>query len=461
MTAAEASGSVGAGEETPTTDGEEPNGTGLQGPLPDLVRARVVALAADSLGSMPADQLPPALKRVASFAQARRAKLAGTQIAGVLETDETFRERLALQVRAHVAELAEALEEGTTPAAADPVELAAVAYLLRPKGWKDVVERAAEVADAERHAAANREVTAQAERLRRQLDETLNELKETRERNRQQVSALKAENSELRHKLGDARTRLKGVEEAARAKEARADQVLEQAAAAAAGNEAELRRLRSRIEELEKELAAARRAGRAERDEGTLRARLLLDTLLDTARGLRRELALPPVEGAPADAVEADVAEHGARTPTGHGSLALDDPALLDQLLALPRVHLVVDGYNVTKNAWPGSSLEIQRDRLVGAMAPLAARTQAEITVVFDAADKVERPLVKRPRGVRVLYSPYGVIADDVIRQLVAAEPPGRPLVVVTSDQAVAEDVRRGGARVVASAALSKLLARS
>ena len=240
MTAAEASGSVGAGEETPTTDGEEPNGTGLQGPLPDLVRARVVALAADSLGSMPADQLPPALKRVASFAQARRAKLAGTQIAGVLETDETFRERLALQVRAHVAELAEALEEGTTPAAADPVELAAVAYLLRPKGWKDVVERAAEVADAERHAAANREVTAHAERLRRQLDETLNELKETRERNRQQVSALKAENSELRHKLGDARTRLKGVEEAARAKEARADQVLEQAAAAAAGNEAEL-----------------------------------------------------------------------------------------------------------------------------------------------------------------------------------------------------------------------------
>ena len=159
--------------------------------------------------------------------------------------------------------------------------------------------------------------------------------------------------------------------------------------------------------------------------------------------------------------VEADVAEQGARTPSSHGSLASDDPALLDQLLALPRVHLIVDGYNVTKTAWPGSSLEIQRDRLLGALAPLAARTQAEVTVVFDAADKVERPLVKRPRGVRVLYSPFGVIADDVIRQLVAAEPQGRPLVVVTSDQAVARDVQRGGARAVQSVVLSRLLGRS
>ncbi len=136
MTAAEASDSIEGGE-VPTSEGEESRSRGLEGPLPDVVRARVVALAADSLGSMPVEQLPPALKRVASFAPGRRAKLAGTQIAGVLETDETFRDRLAVQVRARVAELAQALDEGTTPAAADPVELAAVAYLLRPEGWED------------------------------------------------------------------------------------------------------------------------------------------------------------------------------------------------------------------------------------------------------------------------------------------------------------------------------------
>lgn len=461
MTQPGADGSSGGGGEAPATGAEEPRDRGLTGPLPDLVRARVVALAAESLSAMPPDQLPAALKRVASFAPGRRAKLAGTQIAGVLETDETFRDRLSVQVRTRVSELAEALDDGVTPAAADPIELAAVAYLLRPDGWEDVVERAADVADAERHASANREVLEQAERLRRQLDDATRELRETRERNRRQIATLKTENSELRHKLGDARTRLKAAEETARKAETQAEEAVTQASSTAATNEAELRRLRGRVEELEKDLAAARRAGRAEKGEATLRSRLLLDTLLETAQGLRRELALPPVEGAPADAVEADVAEHGGRTPSSHGSLAVDDPALLDQLLALPRAHLIVDGYNVTKNAWPDSSLEIQRDRLLGGLAPLAARTGAEVTVVFDAADKVERPLVKRPRGVRVLYSPFGVIADDVIRQLVSAEPPGRPVVVVTSDQAVAQDVRRGGARVVASAALSRLLGRS
>ncbi len=323
------------------------------------------------------------------------------------------------------------------------------------------MEQASEVADAERSAAASREVTQQAARLRKQLDDALGELRDTRERHRQQVATLKAENTELRHKLGDARTRAKSAEERARVAGAVAAKAEEQAATASAGSEAEVRRLRARVEELERELASARRAGRAERNEGTLRARLLLDTLLDTAQGLRRELALPPVEGAPADLVEADVAEHGAEGSSGQRSLAADDPALLDQLLVLPRVHMIVDGYNVTKTAWPELPLQAQRDRLLARLAPLVARSGAEVTVVFDAAEKAERPVVNKPRGVRVLFSPVGVIADDLIRELVAAEPRGRPLVVVTSDQEIVVDVTREGAKAIASRALSRLLARS
>ncbi|MGA8210106.1 MAG: NYN domain-containing protein, partial [Nocardioidaceae bacterium] len=188
---------------------------------------------------------------------------------------------------------------------------------------------------------------------------------------------------------------------------------------------------------------------------------LLLDTLLETAQGLRRELALPAVEGSPADAVEAQVAAEGFRAGSGHGSLPVDDPALLEQLLGLPRVHLVVDGYNVTKAAWPQLSLEQQRDRLLSGLAPVAARSGAEVTVVFDAGAASVRPLVTRPRGVRVLYSRPGVIADDVIRDLVAAEPQGRPLVVVSSDREVVGDVVRAGARTVAAPALHRLLARA
>ena len=109
---------------------------------------------------------------------------------------------------------------------------------------------------------------------------------------------------------------------------------------------------------------------------------------------------------------------------------------------------------------WPDLSLERQRERLLGGLAPLAARTAAEVTVVFDAGASRERPVVSRPRGIRVLYSREGVIADDVIRELVAAEPTGRPVVVVTSDNAVVADVVRDGARACGAEALGRLLTR-
>ena len=432
------------------------------GPLPDPVRARVIALAADGLGRMPVENLPTSLKRVASFAPGRRAKLAGRQIAGVLESDPEFRTHLARLVRADVSEIAQALDSRTVPAAADPVELAAVAYILRPPDWAQVVQQAASTVALEQDARSSRQESEHAARLRRQMEAAVEELKEARQRHRGEIATLKAENADLRRKLGDARTK-------ARAAEGEAEQVKTESAesrqavtAAVTQLESETRRLRARIEELEAELAGARRSERAERDTGTLRARLLLDTLLDTAQGLRRELALPAVtEGAPADAVEAHLAEQGVAASSGHGSLGSDDPVMLDALLALPRAHMIVDGYNVTKTNWPELPLEKQRDRLLGGLAPLVARSGAEVTVVFDAAEKKERPLVNRPRGVRVLFSPHGVIADDIIRELVAAEPQGRPVVVVSSDQQVARDVTRAGARSMASAALGRLLARA
>jgi predicted RNA-binding protein with PIN domain len=439
----------------------DPAVPGLDRPLPDRVRARVVALTADSLGRMPADQVPASLARVASFAPARRARLAATQIASVLAADDGFRELVAADVRAQVPDLAGALDAGTAPSAADPVDLAAVAYLIRPDGWAGLVAASGDASLAEDTGAADRQAARRAEQLRRQVETLTESLKETRARHREQVADLKTENADLRHKLGDARARARSAEAASEAAQAAAAAVRAEAAVVSTRHDADLRRVRTRVEELERDLAAVRRTERAERGAEALRARLLLDTLLETAQGLRRELALPPVEGSPADSVEAHVAEHGTRTTSGHGSLASDDPVLLEQLLALPRVHLVVDGYNVTKTAWPELSLERQRDRLLAGVAPLVARSGAEVTVVFDAADSTHRPVVNRPRGVRVLYSRTGVIADDVIRELVAAEPRGRPVVVVSSDNAVVRDVVKAGARAAAAGALVRLLARS
>ena len=89
------------------------------------------------------------------------------------------------------------------------------------------------------------------------------------------------------------------------------------------------------------------------------------------------------------------------------------------------------------------------------ALAALAARTSAEVTVVFDGA-AVAVP-AGPTRGVRVLFSPPGVIADDVIRDLAAAEPTGRVVVVVSSDRDVADRVRRLGARTAGSPVLQRV----
>lgn len=433
---------------------------GPAAPLADVVRTRVLALAAEALGRLEPDQVPVSLRRVASFAPARRARLAANQIAAVLSLDDDFRNRVADQVRSVLPDLSRALDDGLPAPAADPVDLAAVAYLLRPDGWAATVSTASESALARRRDAATAGSIERADRLGRQLESVTEELKEVRRRHRDQIALVKNENAELRHRLADARSKARTAEESAARAVAGLAEVTAAAATQAGDQEAELRRLRARTEALERDLRGVRRAERLERGTETMRARLLLDTMLETAQGLRRELALPAVDGSPADNVEAEVAEHGSPGSSGQASLSSDDPVLLDQLLMLPRVHLVVDGYNVTKTAWPEISLERQRDRLLGGLAPLVARSGAEVTVVFDAAESTERPLVNRPRGVRVLFSPPGMIADDLIRELVAAEPRGRPVVVVTSDQEVARDVVREGARVAAAPALSRLLSR-
>ena len=426
--------------------------------LPEPVRSRVVGLASEALSRLPSDQVPRSLRRVASFTPSRRARLAGGQIVGAVEADAGFRQQVAAEVESIVGELARALREGHVPAAADPVEVAATAYLLRPAGWSEVVTAASGAVVAERQAIGDAAAEDRAEGLRQRLSELEAEHRAARDRQREQLDRLKAENAELRRRLGETRARLRDAESAAEARREAAEAEVADAVQATAAAETDSRRLRARVADLEGELASTRRTERASKVGETVRARLLLDTLLDAAQGLRRELALPAVDRLPADTVEAVDPETGVRTSTGGGSLPVDDPALLEELLRMPKAHLVVDGYNVTKTSWPELTLEHQRDRLLRGAAALQSRTGAEVTVVFDAAETSARPRVSPPRGLRVRFSPPGVIADDVIRDLVAAEPSGRVVVVASSDQAVARDVLAAGFRVVPAAALAALL---
>ncbi|WP_431047820.1 NYN domain-containing protein [Streptomyces sp. P1-3] len=433
----------------------------LDRPLPEGVRRRVVALVADAFGGLTVTELPPQLRQYARFTPTRRAKFAGNAMAAAVETEPLFRQRIGARLRETHTELAEAIEGGSPPAAADPVDVAALAFVLRPAGWVKLVEAAGEEAqraDAER---AGEEAERELRRLREELTQARAAARTEAERTRAELEAARKEADGLHRKLRSALSDVKRGEAALRKAEAELESVRSAAAAQAATVDGEARRLRSRLAEAESALEASRRAAREGRSVEDMRVRLLLDTVLDAAQGLRRELALPPAFSRPADTV--DAVEPGKMTPKDIARRALSetDPALLDQLLALPQAHLVVDGYNVTKTGYPTMPLEKQRLRLLGGLAVLAAQTGAEMTCVFDGAELAAPVLLAPPRGVRVLFSKPGVTADELIRQLVRAEPPGRPVVVVSTDREVADGVAKVGARPVASALLLRRLART
>lgn len=422
--------------------------------LPDAVRTRVVALAADVLGSMHGDEVPALLRPVARFAVAKRAKLGASAIAAALESEPAFRARVLVAAEQEVPGLADVLRQGNPPPAADPDDVALVAYLLRPDGWETLLAAAQESAyRAEAATRASRDA-ATAVRLREQLDATRSSARETRDRHKAEIDRLKVENATLRRRLNEARGKLTSAREAERA--AAAALAAAQADVARSTGESETRRLRARLSTAEEALEATKRTGREGRELESARLGLLIDTLTAAAAGLRRELALPASDRRPADQVAArEPGDPAAGRRRGRGS---DDPAFLTELLGLPKPHLVVDGYNVTKSVWGQLPLEAQRTRLVRGLGALAARTGAEVTCVFDGADVSVPPPVTPVGGVRVRFSPEGQIADELIGQLVRAEPTGRTVIVVSSDREVAASARRPGGYAVASAALVALL---
>ncbi|MER7997279.1 hypothetical protein ABTW80_30480, partial [Micromonospora chalcea] len=149
-------GVPGAGEDAPTPVEPEPT-------LPEPVRQRIVTLTAAVLPGLPADEVPVPLRRVAKFAPNRRARLGAPAIAAQLTADPLFRQRVTARVLADAGDLGAAVVEGTAPAAADPVEVAALAYLARPRGWRELIEASGEAVRAEADSAVVAELVREAE----------------------------------------------------------------------------------------------------------------------------------------------------------------------------------------------------------------------------------------------------------------------------------------------------------
>lgn len=423
--------------------------------LPAPVAARLVEIAADALGSLPQMDIPATLRPVAKFARAKRAKLGASRLLAALAHQPAFRAAVLEWARENRPDAVDV----DTP---DPVPAAAAATLLGSVDAIRLVDSVAQQVGDVRLRLDRDAAEARAARLAAELERVRAELADAVALAERISGEREAELDKLRARLRDQGVRVRAATEEAAVARAELAKVVRQAEAdmAAAGAERDRERERAeaerrRADRAEADAEVARQAAREARAADEVRLALLVDTLAGAVSGLRRELALgdsPRSGPRPADLVR------GASRPEG-GPGRVEDPAALDRLLALPSVHLLVDGYNVTKTGYGDLTLADQRDRLVGQLGALAARTGAEVTVVFDGAGVIAVPTAA-PRGVRVLFSEPGVLADDVIRAVVAAEPEGRPVVVVTSDRAVAESVRRRGAHPVPSAVLLARLGR-
>lgn len=232
-----------------TQGGEPDDGAAevLDRPLPDGVRRKVVQIVSDGFGGLTVGELPAQLRQYARFAPNRRAKFAGNAMAAALETDPLFRQRIGEKFREAQPELAGALDAGSAPPAADPLDVAAAAYVLRPTGWVKLVTAAGEEAqraDAER---ADEENRAELERLREELAHAREHTRHETERLRAELDAAKKEAESLHRKLRSALSDVKRGEAALRKVHGEIETLRAEGNTQVSAAESETRRLKARL----------------------------------------------------------------------------------------------------------------------------------------------------------------------------------------------------------------------
>ncbi len=419
--------------------------------LPELVRGRLAEVASAAVGGMPSIELPTVLRRLSRFTPAKRARLGSAALLAELASSPAFRSAVVVWWQDN-------RPDELTAAADDPLTAAAAAVLAGDPAAAEAVDAAARRGEAGKLRAERDAARSRVDKLTVELERLRAELAEARGHARSAGAQRDNEFQQLRRRVSEQGAKLRAAVDGQAAAERVVDELRAGHAAELAATRAERDREHDRAESERRraaraaaEVAAARQAAREARQADEVRLALLLDTLGGAVTGLRRELSVGGTGPRPADLV--------AGAQTARTGSAADGRAALDALLALRSAHLIVDGYNVSKTGYPELPLAEQRTRLVGQLAALAAQTGVEITVVFDGAGVTTAP-ARGSRGVRVLFSDAGVLADDVIRDLVAMEPVGRPLIVATSDRAVVASVRRNEAHPVSSAVLLGRLSR-
>jgi predicted RNA-binding protein with PIN domain len=110
----------------------------------------------------------------------------------------------------------------------------------------------------------------------------------------------------------------------------------------------------------------------------------------------------------------------------------------------------LIDGNNVMgqRVGWHRDKVGARR-RLLDELAGFVRGARVSVSVVFDGAPEPHFPDGASYRGVRVFYAVRGSNADERIKRMVDEARERRTLIVVTSDRALADYVRRSGVQVV------------
>jgi predicted RNA-binding protein with PIN domain len=364
-------------------------------------------------------------------------------------------------------------------------------FLHRPAAWEEEALGLAG-AEAERHASseaarADRTAERQAAKLAsaRQRADGAAEAARTEaaaaaghlagERRARRVAEAAAET--LRRKVAS----LEGERDSARRRAAAAEEraaltaelegrLAVTAAAAAASAAAEL--------EARRALAEARSAAQATVADATAKQSQVAAAVAEGARnaeklaatlaGMAEALGGPPVHvpqgvaPVPPDTAAKRPAGRARRRPVALPPAVFDDsPEAAEFLVRAPGALVLVDGYNATLSAWGHLTIGEQRGRLLDAAGELAARTGAEVDVVFDGAEQPgPAPGPRSRRSVRWRFSPPDVEADDVLLAMVDEAPLDRAVVVASSDRRVRDGARARGANTISTPQLFAALRR-
>lgn len=235
------------------------------------------------------------------------------------------------------------------------------------------------------------------------------------------------------------------------------------------GAEEALAETRARLADANAQLARARRARQAAEAE--------VQALRSRATALEATPPSPPPPPAPRAPVTVVTPTappprparrkepRARRRPTPLPPGVRDDlPEAAEHLVRIRGVLVLVDGYNASLAYRPDLPIPELRRRLVDALDELAARTGADVLVVFDGAEVAgDGPTSRaggRRRVARVRFSPPDVEADDVILGMVDEVPLPRAVVVASDDRRVREGADGRGANVISTGQLLAALRR-